>query len=181
MKKRWLIPLLALLCLLLAGCAAEESVQPGPSPSMTPEETTMQPTESPTQEPASPDNPSSMTDANAAPGVTSAAQAKKVSTELEAELVRLSEVTDAQAVVAGHMAMVALQTDSQYQGGVDDRIRTMVKERLDGIVSGINKLEVTDDSDLFDELKTLGDKLDGEADMGDIENELSALMERTAE
>lgn len=188
--KRMLIPLLLLLCLAMAGCAAEMEAAPSPSPSTSPlASPSADPSANPDMMPdgtdmadpmASPDNNLNMPDSGAAAsaGVTTAAEARRVMNDLEAELVKLSEVTDAQVVVAGNVAAVAIETDSQYQGGVDDRIKTMVKERMDGIFTGIDRVAVTDDADLFDQLKSLGDRLDGEADMEEIRNELDAIMDK---
>lgn len=188
--KRMLIPLLLLLCLAMAGCAAEMEAAPSPSPSTSPlASPSADPSANPDMMPdgtdmadpmASPDNNLNMPDSGtaASAGVTTAAEARRVMNDLEAELVKLSEVTDAQVVVAGNVAAVAIETDSQYQGGVDDRIKTMVKERMDGIFTGIDRVAVTDDADLFDQLKSLGDRLDGEADMEEIRNELDAIMDK---
>ena len=112
----------------------------------------------------------------AANGVTDAAQAKRLSQEAEDELEKLSEVSDAQVVIAGHTAAVALEFDSQYQGGVDERLRKMVKQRIDGLVKGVKDVSVTDDNTLYERLETLGDRLDGSAALSEIETELKDII-----
>ena len=87
-------------------------------------------------------------------------------------------MTDARVVLAGRNAAVALRFDSQYQAGIDDRMREIVEDRIDGIVSGIDKVAVTDSADIFDELNTLGDRLEGAADMTEIQNQLNAIINR---
>lgn len=109
-------------------------------------------------------------------GVTSPAQAKRISEEAEDELEKLSEVSDAQVVIAGHTAAVALEFDSQYQGGVDERLRKMVKQRIDGLVKGVKDVSVTDDNTLYERLETLGDRLDGSAALSEIETELKDII-----
>lgn len=181
------------LCLLTTGCAANSdpmastaspsaspSAMVSDSPSAMPDTTesvlpnmTDEPMSSPDTNAASPAG----TDASAA-GVTTAADARKAVEEIEDELERLSEVTDAEVVLAGNVAAVALQFDTQYQGGVDDRLKSIVQERVDGVISGFEAVAVTDDSDLFDQLRSLGDRLDGEADMSDIQNELNAIVSK---
>lgn len=111
-------------------------------------------------------------------GVTTVSEAKRIAEEVEDELEKLSEVKDAQVVIAGNEAGVALAFDSQYQGGLDDRMKTMVKERIDSIVSGVTKIGITEDTELMDELETLGDKLDGAADMTQVKNELNAIVNK---
>lgn len=192
--KRMLIPLLLMLCLAMAGCAAETEALPDMSPSTSPSTSpsanpSVDPSANPDMMPegtdamdpaASPDSNLNMPDSGtaASAGVTTASEARRVISDLEAELVKLSEVSDVQVVVAGNAAAVAIETDSQYQGGVDDRIKTMVKERMDGIITGIDRVAVTDDADIYDELKALGERLDGEADMEEIRNELDAIMDK---
>lgn len=91
---------------------------------------------------------------------------------------KLSEVEDAQVVLAGHQAAVALKFDAQYQGGIDDRMREIVQERIDGVISGVNVVEITEDEGLMSELEKLGDRLDDATDMTELRNELDAIMER---
>ena len=187
-RKLWLILCLAVVTASLAGCATAQE----PMPSATPM-TTASPSAAP--EPAGDQLmpgtglPGEMNDANgtmapsagastAAQGVTTVSAARKASEEIEDELERLSEVTDAQVVLAGRNAAVALRFDSQYQAGIDDRMREIVSDRIDGIVSGIEKVAVTDSADIFDELNTLGDRLEGAADMTEIQNQLNAIINR---
>ena len=112
----------------------------------------------------------------AASGVTDAAQAKRLSEEAEDELEKLSEVSDAQVVIAGHTAAVALEFDSQSQGGVDERLREMVKERIDSLVKGVKDVSVTNDNALYERLEALGDRLDGAAALSEIEKELKDII-----
>lgn len=187
-KRLWLTLCLAAMLLSLAGCATAQEPMPSASPMTTASPSTAP---EPTGDQLMPGTelPGEMNDANgttapsagtmpAAQGVTSVSAARKASEEIEDELERLSEVTDAQVVLAGKNAAVALRFDSQYQAGIDDRMREIVKDRIDGIVSGIEKVAVTDSADIFDELNTLGDRLEGAADMTEIQNQLNAIINR---
>ena len=187
-KRLWLTLCLAAMLLSLAGCATAQEPMPSASPMTTASPSTAP---EPTGDQLMPGTelPGEMNDANgttapsagtmpAAQGVTSVSAARKASEEIEDELERLSEVTDAQVVLAGKKAAVALRFDSQYQAGIDDRMREIVKDRIDGIVSGIEKVAVTDSADIFDELNTLGDRLEGAADMTEIQNQLNAIINR---
>lgn len=114
----------------------------------------------------------------AAQGVTSVSDARKAIEDIEDELERLSEVDEAQVVIAGNDAAVALEFDSQYQGGIDDRLREIIKERIGSVISGVNNIAITSDATLRDQLETLGDRLEGAADMADIQNELNAIINK---
>lgn len=179
------------LCLLTTGCAANSdpmastaspslspSAMVSDSPSAVPEATENVLPDRTDEPMTSPNTDGASAAGVATAGVATAADARKAVEEIEDELERLSEVKDAEVVLAGNVAAVALQFDSQYQGGVDDRLQAIVQERVDGVISGFEAVAVTDDSDLFDQLRSLGDRLDGEADMSDIQNELNAIVNK---
>lgn len=187
--KKALIPLCLLAILLtFSGCDSKEEPMVTASPTASPTATT-NPTDSPGE--AMDDMlPDMTTDAGdepltptaseqpAAQGVTSVSDARKAIEDIEDELERLSEVDEAQVVIAGNDAAVALEFDSQYQGGIDDRLREIIKERIGSVISGVNNIAITSDATLRDQLETLGDRLEGAADMADIQNELNAIINK---
>lgn len=177
--KRTLLQAAALLvcALALTACAAES--EPMTSPSPTANAATAQPSAS--AEPS----PSDMatltageTESPMAMGVQDADKARQAAEELKNELEQLSEVTDAKVVIAGQQAAVGLTFDTQYQAGVTDRMREMVRERLDGVVSGVTRLAVTDDATQLETISQLSEQLQNATDLTDIENKLSALINR---
>ena len=109
-------------------------------------------------------------------GVTTVSTARRAMEQIEDELERLSEVSDAEVVLAGNSAAVALEFDSQYKGGIDERLTEIVKERIGGVISGVTNVAVTDDAALMDQLETLGERLDAASDMADIQTELNAII-----
>lgn len=113
-----------------------------------------------------------------ATGVTTLSTARRAMEQVEDELERLSEVTDAEVVLAGNSAAVALAFDSQYKGGVDERLTEIVKERISGVISGVNNIAVTTDKTIMDQLDTLGERLETASDIADIQNELNAIISK---
>ena len=111
-------------------------------------------------------------------GVTSMDKARKVVEQIEDELERLSEVDDAQVVIAGNRAAVALEFDSQYRAGIDERLRKIVRERIDGIISGVTDVAITADADIMTELETLGERLQTMSDMNALQSDLDAIIRR---
>ena len=111
-------------------------------------------------------------------GVTSMDKAKRVIEQIEDELERLSEVEDAEVVIAGNKAAVGLEFDDQYKAGVDDRLRKIIKERIDGVISGISTVAVTADKGVMDAIESLGDRLDTMADMTALESDLDAVIRK---
>ena len=111
-------------------------------------------------------------------GVTSMDKAKRVIEQLEEELERLSEVDDAEVIIAGNKAAVGLEFDDQYKGGLDDRLRGIVKERIDGVISGISTIAVTADEGIRDAIESLGERLDTMADMSALQSDLDAIIRK---
>ena len=111
-------------------------------------------------------------------GVTTMDKAKRVIEQIEDELERLSEVDDAEVVIAGNKAAVGLEFDDQYKAGVDDRLRKIVKERIDSVISGISTVAVTADKGIMDAIESLGERLDTMADMSALENDLDAIIRK---
>lgn len=181
MKKSLMTICLMALLLALSSCATQEEPTPTESPTAT-ATVTASPTAEPemSQEPDTSDEPTGTGTlmADTAAGAETPADAQNAVADIELELERLSEVEEAQVVLAGHSAAVALKFDSQYQGGVDDRMREMVEERIKGVISGITTIAITDDTDLLEELRTLGDRLGDAADLTEIQDELDAIIEK---
>lgn len=184
--KKCLYPVLAALCLSMAGCAADsQATEPSPSvsPSASPSAAPMQTSQPmPTNGVGS---PSDMTDSlmdgmadAASAGVTSVADARRVIDQAEDEISRLSEVDDAQVLIVGNEAVVAIEPDDQYQGGIDDRIRQMVRERIDGVIGGVTRVVVTDDTGIYETLNAIGDRMDGAVDLEELRRELRELIDR---
>lgn len=127
------------------------------------------------------DGTAPMTDATVIPestGVTSMDKARKAIEQIEEELERLSEVDDAEVIIAGSKAAVALEFDDQYRAGVDERLRTIVKERINGVVSGISTLAVTADEAVMDAIESLGEQLDTLSDMNSLESDVDAIIRK---
>lgn len=113
-----------------------------------------------------------------AAGVTSMDKARRVVEQIEDELERLSEVDDAQVVIAGNRAAVALEFDDQYRGGIDERLRGIVRERIAGVISGVTDVAITADAALMDELETLGERLQTMSDMNALQSDLDGIIRR---
>jgi len=111
-------------------------------------------------------------------GVTSMDKARRVIEQIEEELERLSEVDDAEVVIAGNKAAVGLEFDDQYKGGVDERLRGIVKERINSVISGISTIAVTADEGVMDAIESLGERLDTMSDMTALQSDLDAIIRK---
>lgn len=181
MKKTHLLLMLALCATLLASCSAGEpdvtQTQPVPSinPTNTPDENTVLPGLD--DDIILPDGGRNDSTTREATGVTSMDKARRVIEQLEEELERLSEVKEARVIIAGHKAAVALTFDDQYKAGIDDRFRKIVRERIDGVIGGIDTVALTTDKTVMDALEALQDRLDSVSDMSSLQAELDKILE----
>ena len=181
MKKTHLLLMLALCATLLASCSAGEpdvtQTQPVPSisPTNTPDENTVLPGLD--DDIILPDGGMNDSTTREATGVTSMDKARRVIEQLEEELERLSEVEEAHVIIAGHKAAVALTFDDQYKAGIDDRFRKIVRERIDGVIGGIDTVALTTDKTVMDALEALQDRLDSVSDMSSLQAELDKILE----
>ena len=173
MKKTHLLLMLALCATLLASCSAGEpdvtQTQPVPSisPTNTPDENTVLPGLD--DDIILPDGGRNDSTTREATGVTSMDKARRVIEQLEEELERLSEVKEAHVIIAGHKAAVALT--------FDDRFRKIVRERIDGVIGGIDTVALTTDKTVMDALEALQDRLDSVSDMSSLQAELDKILE----
>ena len=113
-----------------------------------------------------------------AAGVTSVSDARKAVEQIEDELERLSEVDDAQVMIAGNSAAVALEFEKEYQGGIDTRMRDIVKERINNVINGITRIAITEDRAVMYQLERMGEQLDIAVDMTKLQNELNAVINK---
>ena len=167
MKKTHLLLMLALCATLLASCSAGEpdvtQTQPVPSisPTNTPDENTVLPGLD--DDIILPDGGRNDSTTREATGVTSMDKARRV--------------IEAHVIIAGHKAAVALTFDDQYKAGIDDRFRKIVRERIDGVIGGIDTVALTTDKTVMDALEALQDRLDSVSDMSSLQAELDKILE----
>ena len=191
--KKTLATLFVLLALLLSGCSAKKDVVTATTPPATTQDSMTFPDALPSPTGVLPQMQDGMNqmldgmtlDPVASPttmpkdtGVTSMDTARRVAEQVEDELERLSEVDDAEVVIAGNRAAVALEFDDQYQGGIDDRLKQMVRERIGSVVSGVTEISITADATLLDEIEALGERLSTMTDMTALRNDLDVLLRK---
>lgn len=92
-------------------------------------------------------------------GVNTIEDAQRVSDQVSEEVEKLSELKSAQAVVAGTIAVVGVQYDAQYQGGLTQRLKEMVQARVEAIDKTVVTVHVKDDEATYQKLTDLREKL----------------------
>ena len=154
MKKTWTLVVISLLGLaLFSACASNADTLPSPAPSASVTPSAM-PEATPTP------SASTMPSATVQPaGVNTVEDARRLSDDVSEEVEKLSELDDAEAVVAGNIALVGISYDAQYQGGLTDRLVEMVKSRVEAMDKTITAVHVTDDEAIMNKIDQLRESL----------------------
>ena len=190
MKKHWmLMALLMLTAALLTGCASNADMLATPTPGAMPTQPMVSPSVTEgldTLPDLMPDvmpdlMPSASPDGSAAPalgagGVTTLEDARRVSEQAEDALDKLSEVDDAFVVITGSTALVGLEFNSQYQGGVDERLKQMVLSRIQTVHKSITGVAVTDDAQLVQQIQALSDSLEEATSLSAVATQAEELI-----
>jgi len=175
--------LLMMTAVLLTGCTSNADTLASPTPGAT----QMMPQVSPNPtdgmiEDLMPDlMPSASPDASAAPalgagGITTLEDAKRASEQMEDALEKLSEVDDAYVVATGSIALVGLEFNDQYQGGVDERLQKMVLTRLQTVNKTITGAAITAENDLVRQIESLSDALENATSLSAITTQADELI-----
>lgn len=176
MKRTWILLAVCAMSLgLFTGCASNADVLPQTSPMATNTPTV---SARPTAQPTATTGPtvSVSPEATAGAGVHSAEDAQRVSAQVSEEVARLSELDSAEAVVAGNIALVGISYDAQYQGGLTDRVKEMVTERVEMIDKAITSVHVTDEEDSVTKISRLYEQLKaGEVTFEELQTQVLTL------
>lgn len=190
MKKHWmLMALLMLTAALLTGCASNADMLATPTPGVMPTQPMVSPSVTEgldTLPDLMPDvmpdlMPSASPDGSAAPalgagGVTTLEDARRASEQAEDALDKLSEVDDAFVVITGSTALVGLEFNSQYQGGVDERMKQMVLNRIQTVHKSVTGAAVTDDAQLVQQIEALSDSLEEATSLSAVATQAEELI-----
>lgn len=193
MKKMMLILLcVAMAGMALTGCAANASGTtataapivtntPMPVTTQAPLQSTVQPQTSPAGEDIGMN--AGVNAANAASGATmtamTPAQADRLAERVEEAVERLSEVDDAEAVIADDQrVLLAVEFDDQYSAGLDERMKKMITEAVQKVDDGLKDVEITDDSTLYGQIKNLGERLTKATGLEELADDFGDLWNR---
>ena len=157
MKKIWILMVISLVGLgLFTACASSADTMPSPSASPS-----VSPSPSPSAAPTTSAAPAPVVSASPTDnaGVNTIEDAQRVSDQVSEEVAKLSEVKKAEAIVAGTIAVVGVEYDTQYQGGLTDRLTEMVQARVEAIDKTVTTVHVKDDEATMKKLVELREKM----------------------
>ena len=161
MKKGWMLLGISVLSLTaLTGCTSSADTMPSPSPSATMSATARPSATTPPAVSMAPAVTVSPDPAGVPAGINTVEDSRRVSERVSEEVEKLSEIGEAEALVAGNIALVGVKFDSQYQGGLTDRVKEMVQDRVDMVDKTVTTVHVTDDGEMMTRIAELREKLD---------------------
>ncbi len=201
MKKSILILMcLSLLAAVLSGCAAGNANTLGatqsPEATSSPDQPVMTPmnTIAPAMTASPTDNGmmSGMMDNGNAGGMNGAvgganaassgsmtpADAGKLSEQIAEAVERISEIDDAEVIVRDNRALIAVEFDDQYSAGLDERMKTQIIEAAQKIDENLTEVEVTDDSTLYGQVKSLAERIGKATGFDELADDIGDLWDR---
>lgn len=182
MKRLWILMLLC--AFLMTGCASSADTLASPSPAATETQPAVMPSVMPenSSDPSASPSPGAEggegTTVGGGGGVTTLNEAKQTSEQIDDAVEKLTEVADAEVVAVGTLALVGVQFDDQYKGGLDDRVKKMILARAQTVDSEIDSVAVTDDESLVSRIEELSDALESASSLGEIAAQAETLAEQ---
>ena len=107
------------------------------------------------------------------------AQADRLAERVEEAVERISEIDDAEAVIdTDNRVVIAVEFDDQYKAGLDDRMKQMIIEAVQKVDEKLTDVEITDDSTLYGQVKSLGDRLAKATGLDELADDFGDLWNR---
>ena len=123
-------------------------------------------------------NNSMMPGSNSASGMTPA-QADRLAERVEEAVERLSEIDDAEAIVdSDSRVLIAVEFDDQYSAGLDERMKEMIVEAVQKVDDGLTDVEITDDSTLYGQIKSLAERMTKATGLDELADDFGDLWNR---
>lgn len=200
MKKNILLVLaLSLLALALVGCAAGNANTMGqtnsPAVTFTPGAATTNPSNSmapmttlaPAQNQTTGDMASGTLNgatSGATGGAASAmtpADTGKLAQKIAEAVEHISEIDDAEVIVEGNRALVAVEFEDQYSAGLDDRMKQLITETVRKTDDAITDVRITDDDTLYGQVKSLAERVGKATGLDELADDIGELWNRVTD
>ena len=107
------------------------------------------------------------------------AQAGRTAERIKEAVERLSEIDDAEVVIDSNSRVaVAVEFDDQYSAGLDDRMKQMIVDAVKKVDDGLTEIEITDDSTLYAQIKSLGERMAKATGLNELASDFGDLWNR---
>ena len=107
------------------------------------------------------------------------AQAGRLAERVAEAVERISEIDDAEVVIASdNRVLVAVEFEDQYNAGLDDRMKKMIVEAVQKVDEGLTDIEITDDGTLYGQVKSLGERMMNATGLDELADDFGNLWNR---
>jgi len=107
------------------------------------------------------------------------AEADRLAERVEEAVERISEIDDAEAVIdSDRRVVIAVEFNDQYKAGLDDRMKEMITEAVQNVDAELTDVEITDDSTLYGQVKSLGERLAKATGLDEMADDFGDLWDR---
>lgn len=107
------------------------------------------------------------------------AEADRLAERVEEAVERISEIDDAEAVIdSDSRVVIAVEFNDQYKAGLDDRMEEMIIQAVQKVDDGLTDVEITDDSTIYGQVKSLGDRLAKATGLDELADDFGDLWNR---
>ena len=96
--------------------------------------------------------------------------------QIEENIGRISEISEARVVVSGDTALVAVRFNQAYQGEMTERIREMIAAEVMQADPEITTVAVTADREDVEDVYELADNVAAGREMDDLKEEISEIV-----
>jgi len=106
------------------------------------------------------------------------AEAGRLAERVAEAVERISEVDDAEVVIRDERVLVAVEFDDQYAAGLDERMKKMITDAVRKVDDGLTDISITDDSTLYGQVKSLGQRLAKATGFDELADDFGDLWDR---
>ena len=91
---------------------------------------------------------------------------------------RISEVKEAEVVLSGDRALVAVEFDDQYSAGLDQRMKDTIVKTVQKVEPSLKDVQVTDDGTLYGQIKKMAEGLANAIGLDEMGDDFASLWDR---
>ena len=107
------------------------------------------------------------------------AEADRLAERVEEAVERISEIDDVEVVIdSDRRVVIAVEFDDQYSAGLDDRMKEMITEAVQNVDEKLTDVEITDDSTIYGQVKSLGERLAKATGLDEMADDFGDLWDR---
>ncbi len=106
------------------------------------------------------------------------ADAGRLAEKIADAVERISEIDDAEVIVDGNRALVAVEFEDQYSAGLDERMKQQITQAVQKVDENLTQVEITDDGTLYGQVKSLAERVGKATGLDELADDIGDLWNR---